>query len=194
MKAYIINLKGANDRFEHCKGEVDKARLQAKFVHGYDNRGHELKHAQDWISSQIGVSFSHYMVNEEIRHGELNEPILIFEDDFKLCDDFLGKLVYAIDRLPDDWQIACLCWFGRGHTIEPVNETWVNFTGGDIWGCCAYLVNGSKGAESVCNAISPIWSHIDRMLWESCRDGKLKGYFIKDGFVQQLWDFKSQNI
>jgi GR25 family glycosyltransferase involved in LPS biosynthesis len=136
------------------------------------------------------------MAVEEIRHNKMG-PTLVLEDDVKLPESFMFKLRDAIHALPADWDVAALSWFigtQCSANWNSVNEHWQTFTKGDVWGQAAYLVNGSKGAERILNCIHPVYSHIDRMFWESCRDGKMKGYFSIHQLVHQTWDFESQNI
>lgn len=204
MKVFCINMKDATDRRAHCEEQFAKAGLTATFVRGFEGRASKLRHEQDWISQQVGVCISHYMVNEEIKHSKINEPVLVFEDDILLKENFRIELGNAIKRLPFDWHIAALSWFvGEGYSAQThhLSDVWCEFISGDIWGCGAYLVNGYKGAEAVLNCITPIRSHIDRMLWECCRDGLMNGYF-HSGAMEEKWQrgivglkmFASQNV
>jgi GR25 family glycosyltransferase involved in LPS biosynthesis len=193
--AFCINMKGADVRRQHCAAQFDKAGIEVAFVRGFDGRASHLRHESHWISNQVGVCISHISVVEEIRHRGLG-ICLVFEDDIILGADFIPRLQNAMESLPADWDIACLSWF-RGKSkpvVEPVSAAWGALVYGDIWGCACYLVNGTRGAEAVYDCLVPIRSHIDRMFWECCRDGYLKGYFITDQFVKQSWEFPSQNI
>jgi GR25 family glycosyltransferase involved in LPS biosynthesis len=195
MKFFCINLPGAVERRRHCELQFEAAGIDVTFIRGFDGRASRLYHEEDWISCQIGACISHIMAVEEIRHNEYG-PTLIFEDDVVLETDFAKKLETVLYALPEDWDVAALSWFpsGDGAEFRSVNQHWQKFTAGDVWGQDCYLVNGAKGAEAIMNCITPVRSHIDRMFWESCRDERMNGYFIKKQFVKQGGGFPSQNI
>ena len=195
MRFFCINLRRATERRRHCEEQFRAAGLDVTFIRGFDGRASRLHHEEEWVSSQIGASISHIMAVEEIRHNDYG-PSVIFEDDVVLEPDFSHKLDAALCSLPVDWDVAALSWFtsGEGAEFRSVNDHWQKFTAGNVWGQDCYLVNGAKGAEAVLDCITPIRSHIDRMFWESCRDGQMTGYFIKQQFVKQGGGFPSQNI
>jgi GR25 family glycosyltransferase involved in LPS biosynthesis len=198
MKAFCINLKEASARRAHCEKEFEREGLNVTFVRGFNGRESKLSHQKEWVSTQIGASISHYMVVEEIRHNNFG-PALILEDDISLPRSFALKLRDAMRFLPSGWHVAALSWIvqkEKGYTAEwtSVNDYWQKFVKGDVWGQAAYLVNGSQGAERILECIHPLYSHIDRMFWENCRDGKLNGYFLKNELVIQGSQFESQNI
>jgi len=195
MRFFCINMKHASERRAHCEMQFEANGLEVTFIRAFDGRGSKLHHEEEWVSCQIGASISHIMAVEEIRHNGYG-PTVIFEDDVVLETGFSQKLDTAFRTLPAGWDVAALSWFpsGDGAEFEQVDEHWQKFKAGDVWGQDCYIVNGAKGAEAVLDCITPIRSHIDRMFWESCRDGLLEGYFIKKQFVKQSGGFPSQNI
>ena len=106
------------------------------------------------------------------------------------------RLQQVVDTLPADWQVAAIGWIaGSEHLpFAHITEHWQRHHAGDIWGTGAYLVNGAQGAAAILDCITPIRSHIDRMFWESVRDGRLKGYFLREPLAWQRTDMASQNV
>jgi len=197
MKIYCINMKDAAERCAWCEEQFKREGMDVTFVRGFDGRASRLRHEQEWISKQVGVCISHISLMEEIRHSfQLDEIYLVFEDDPIIEADFMNKLLARIETLPEHWNVAAVSWFGgdKGAEMERVNDDWSTFKSGDVWGQCCYLVNGSWGANQILECITPIRSHIDRMFWECCRDGLMKGYFMNNPLVLPNWSFKSQNV
>ena len=58
----------------------------------------------------FGCALSHLVAWATALNGEEleNEPLLFFEDDAYLCDEFFEKLATALPLVPDDWDILYL--------------------------------------------------------------------------------------
>jgi GR25 family glycosyltransferase involved in LPS biosynthesis len=189
----------ADDRRYHCMKQFDKAGIEATFIRGFNGKESQLFHKSNWITCQVGACISHYMAVEMVRAMDLGVTV-IMEDDIILDVDFKKQISLALSSIPYDWDVAALAYFGaephKGTppVFEAINHHWSKVISGDVWGQAAYMVNGKKGAENILSCITPIRSHIDRMVWECCRDGLMNGYFINKQFIEQGWDFPSQNI
>jgi len=200
MKFLCINLPQAADRRAHCDEQFKIAGIDVKYLRAFHGRESRLKHESDWISNQIGACISHYMAVEFARIND--EITVIFEDDIKLTECFktkLGVLLSQLHATDSNWDVCALAYFGANGNNGDVPKfkdvgNLQKVTFGDVYGQAAYIVNGARGAENILNYITPIRSHIDKMFWECCRDGYLNGYFVKDQFVTQGWDFPSQNV
>jgi GR25 family glycosyltransferase involved in LPS biosynthesis len=197
MKFFCLNIETAQERRAHCEREFAKAGIGVDFVNAFDARYNGIRHQNGYYrTGHLGCYLSHMWMIEEVRRYDYS-PAVIFEDDVCLADDFDKKLRESVAALPDDWEVAFPGWwpkhFDHGKLkINNVNGHWMQVTGGELWGCHCYMVNGRRGGDKLIKLLQPILGHVDNMILGAIVRGDVKGYFARSPLADQSGSFKSQ--
>ncbi|KAI5187043.1 hypothetical protein NEHOM01_1888 [Nematocida homosporus] len=144
-------------RFNAVDGQEIYART--KTLQEYSN-GMPIRPTNRSIRSRInaanagraGCHLSHLLVLKTVAMSDSTKPVLILEDDIDLDTLFVAKIEEALANPPDHWDIILLG--GMFHTAwwgHPANK---HLRAGKYQACLhAYLVNGSKSAHKIAEAI-----------------------------------------
>ncbi|MGF1721739.1 glycosyltransferase family 25 protein [Vibrio kyushuensis] len=113
MKAYCITLNGCEDRQLTTEAVLSKAQLSVEFFIGVDARvdAHPLldrirekqflfKMGRPAAIGEFGCYASHYLMWQKC--VELNEPIIIFEDDFDINPEMFQNTLNIAEEYIDD--------------------------------------------------------------------------------------------
>lgn len=144
-----------------------KQRLEGKTKTDY--RGH------------LGCTVSHLNVI-----GNIENMTVIFEDDAEVVPQFREKFqgcLAAVTKLDPDWEVLLLGWccnykdhyYCKDNDSEPIHE------GGIVkvhyWiGGWAYCIRNKTVAQKILALFNPMPWHIDLVLAQASKDGKLKVY------------------
>ncbi|MCG7496814.1 glycosyltransferase family 25 protein [Vibrio sp. Of7-15] len=110
MKAFVLTLKGCDERQQLTTDILHSASVDFEFLYGVDGRKGEhplLKRYNDKefqfncgrpaALGEIGCYASHYLAWQKC--VELNEPILVFEDDLSIEDGFHSSIDYCSELI-----------------------------------------------------------------------------------------------
>lgn len=115
MKTFVINLDRDTDRLAHIRAECARAGLTFERFSALrgDALPDELKPYFDAAdptlgNGEIGCYASHLAIMMRIARGEVETPVLVFEDDIRLVTGFRAMLSALIAALPEEWDIVRL--------------------------------------------------------------------------------------
>jgi glycosyl transferase family 25 len=123
-KALLINLPRHEDRYRDVKMQLQSAGIayeRAEAVDGKMLSKEDLKanvtRMARWFLTRgmIGCFLSHRYCWQ--RCIEAGGPILVFEDDVVLADNFTAALSDALAALPEDWDVLLLGALGAVHPL-----------------------------------------------------------------------------
>jgi len=135
---YVINLEERKDRWNKCIREFAKYNIEENKIIRFDAFKPELeKHnisdysefnkilsrRSNYIQGALGCKLSHMSILKKYINIP-NKIILILEDDFKLCNDFLNKMdnnLLNLDKL-QNWN---MCYLGFSMNYKH-NSTLIN--------------------------------------------------------------------
>jgi len=122
-KALLVNLPRHQERFQKVKQQLDGAGVNFERANAVDGKmltPAELKAdvtlLARWLITRgmVGCFLSHRACWQRcVDDGK--GPILVFEDDVILADNFTASLTAALDKLPDDWDVLMLGALGAVH-------------------------------------------------------------------------------
>jgi len=156
--------------------EYDRNSISKEVINKYyklDNLSH----------AQICITITHIEIYKKILENKF-KLCLILEDDALLDIDFLKKLNYYIDNLPNDFDIGFIN-SGCGMHIKDTNneQIWYKFNYSRT--CCAYLIT-DIACKKLIDSIIPFNDAIDHELNAQINKLKLNSYWceptiVKDG-------------
>jgi GR25 family glycosyltransferase involved in LPS biosynthesis len=179
MKSFVINLQRRPDRLaffneKNADKLSDLSRLDAIDGKSLDiqmlnEMGYDTN--KDWIDpirktklshGEVGCFLSHWKAWEKC--VELNEPILIFEDDAILTDEFDEK---EIEKYIQEHELFYLAWLEmRGDRMQPIDE--MVFKPFYPYWLCAYAITPSAARTLLdgqgCKSIIPADEYVPFML------------------------------
>jgi len=122
-KALLINLPKHEERFRTVKEQLDAAEVTYEKANAVDGRQLTVADQERKVTAlgralmtpgMIGCFLSHRACWERCVEMD-NGPIIVFEDDVVLADNFTAMLHAAMDELPDDWDVLLLGALGAVH-------------------------------------------------------------------------------
>jgi hypothetical protein len=129
-------------------------------------------------SSQICITIEHIETYREIINScqDENEWYLILEDDSIFCDNFIDKLNFCLENIPNDAEYLDICdYFIINH-----NDIWVR--NNSTRTTCAYLIN-KKTCEKLLNTIIPFEKAIDHELNKQFNIHDIKVYWSSKSLI-----------
>ena len=122
-KALLINLPKHEERFRTVKEQLEKAEVDFEKADAVDGRKLTVEDQEARVTAlgralmtpgMIGCFLSHKSCWE--RCVQLaNGPIIVFEDDVILAENFTASLHAAMDELPEGWDVLLLGALGAVH-------------------------------------------------------------------------------
>ena len=111
-KIYIINLKDSTDRWKNCEEQLNKygitnyerfdaIRPDLNKIDPIQYSKNNMKHSKNYIIGALGCKLSHLQIIMNAKKNNYNQ-ILILEDDFLLCNNFLEKYNNIISIMNQD--------------------------------------------------------------------------------------------
>jgi GR25 family glycosyltransferase involved in LPS biosynthesis len=130
-KAYVISMERDSDRRERFLARCRKAGLTVEWFNAIDGRsvdiadrirrGYLTKDFSLRMPGSLGCLLSHIDLWEKIQKERICDYALIFEDDAKIPENFLSRLVrIPWSAVPDDWDMLWLGWHKLA--CDPVNR------------------------------------------------------------------------
>jgi len=202
-KCFYLNLDKNTDRRKHLEHELNRSNLlkdkcervsavDGSLIHPrYVKKGLLTENAIDDILSEmitawglsitqgaLGVILSYISLFEKIK--DLKTPVITFEDDIKITENFDDYLNEILKELPDDFDV---CYLGYGDTtIESTTYSkHLSIPKGRIT-CLPGLVISPSGAEKLLDLIKNLDNQIDTAITEHFN--KLKVFISNQKIVQ----------
>jgi len=108
-KIYIINLKHRTDRWHNCVQQLNKynitnyerfdaIRYDFKDINPIHYKNNNMKLSNNYIIGTMGCKISHYNIIKNAKKNNYNN-ILILEDDFLFCNNFIEKYNEIISNI-----------------------------------------------------------------------------------------------
>lgn len=122
-RALLINLPKHTKRFEAVSAEMEAAQVRYERAEAVDGKAMppaEYKEKVTFMARQlmtpgmVGCFLSHQNCWRRCAE-EANGPLLVFEDDVMLTENFAEQLSTAMAELPDDWDVLLLGALGAVH-------------------------------------------------------------------------------
>ena len=113
-KIFLLNLDRRKDRLEKCITILESHNIEYERFSAID--GSKIDGDMGpLLKGEIGCRTSHLNIIKKAKKEKLNS-ILILEDDFEMCDNFIESFESTIKQLPVDWEWL---YFGGSHFEEP---------------------------------------------------------------------------
>jgi GR25 family glycosyltransferase involved in LPS biosynthesis len=131
-------------------------------------------------NSECGCWISHYRC---IDYAKKNGPLLVFEDDAVLSNDFTARLEEAIKDLPDDWDFLSLFSESEQNILSKSSE----INSKHIHKCISQLsmnvaiLYSQKGAGKIIKIFNRFGTtyNVDSVIYRASRDGSLNGFIVR---------------
>tara|TARA_B110001450_G_scaffold235479_1_gene240218 strand:+ start:17777 stop:18442 length:666 start_codon:yes stop_codon:yes gene_type:complete len=171
-RIYIINLKERTDRWKMCIEQLakfniknyerfDAIRPDLTKINPIHYSKNNMKHSKNYIIGALGCKLSHLQIIKDANEKMYNQ-ILILEDDFLFCDNFIEKYNDIISNIEQnkininmlylgfsivrpntfiDTSISFLKKLNNGHTTHAyiLNKTFYDIIIGEINNCCCEI-------------------------------------------------------
>ena len=208
-KAYYITIKDASKRQKFIESQFTEQGLLVEKIIGIDKKNI----TQDYLDLNkyimpnclinrcwktpgvIGCWLSHCLLWKDIlnKYSNSDEKVfLIFEDDAKLCCNFIKQYDFYMKYVPNDWDMV---WLGHTklkgtyinrYVLKPTNNPGYGYNSQTH----CYIIKKSS-IEKLLNIVWPIKPHeaIDTLLRKHF--DKFNAYFIRNNIATQNKQFKS---
>lgn len=127
MKAYLINLDGAEERLQTSRNTLQQAGFEVQRISAVDGRKlqmpvnnyaqtlYRLFHGKKTIPSEVGCYFSHLLAMRSFLQTDDNVALIV-EDDIGADGDSLAVISAALNYA-DYWDILRLSGLRHGHPL-----------------------------------------------------------------------------
>ncbi len=203
-RCYYLNLERRPDRKLFIEGELNKSQIlkdiyeRFEAVDGYKVNPRDVESGllsdnsiedvlMDTVTAWglsltqggLGVLLSYKKLFEKI--SESDSPVITFEDDTHIIDDFDFYLEKIVNELPDDFD---LCYLGYGEIkldVEKYSENLSKPKG--IITCLPSLLISPKGAKNLLDILKNVDNQIDTAIFSK---GKHLNLFVSNTKIVQV--------
>jgi len=161
VNIFVINLQDRQDRRDSVDQQLTDSNTEYRFFPAISVRDNPQKYFRRKSTLRFLLDTGRFPVTTELACYashlalwkmclELNEPVVIMEDDFRLADEFEKTLDYAREKIQQ-------CGFIR---LEPVEERWARKEGlepvvVEKRGCLRLIYQRMPSVRLTCYAIAP---------------------------------------
>lgn len=122
-KAYLINLPKHAERYRTVKAQLESAGMRYERIGAVDGKALSTTEMKANVTALARVLLTRGMIGCFLSHRkcwqhcleEADGPVLVFEDDVVLADNFQADLAAAMAELPADWDVLLLGALGAVH-------------------------------------------------------------------------------
>jgi GR25 family glycosyltransferase involved in LPS biosynthesis len=117
-KVFLINLDRRLDRLEFIKKQLDRVGIEAEKISAVDGNllNPDPKIGNGWNHKGVaGCALSHRKIIQTAKERGY-KSFLVIEDDTVFCDDFIKKLDFYMNQVPDNWDMIYL---GGNYLTKP---------------------------------------------------------------------------
>lgn len=196
---YCISLKNSDDRRKNIIKQCDKHNIKIEFFDAIDAkkfRFKKIKSLKDLQDSNkiisegaIGCFLSHYMLWNVLKYFNHNEFIII-EDDIIFKSNFIEKLKFYKQQLPNNWDHVFLGYSCFDNANDPIkiNENVLKCKLSPL-GTFAYMIKKSS-INTLLESTDNIWSHLDIQIQQKSLQ-KLNSYLFFPSLIEHNYSFQS---
>ena len=186
-KALLINLPRHSERFETVKAQLSAAGVGFERIAATDGKAlsRETINAEStrlgrllMTKGMIGCYLSHRSCWEHCVAA--GKPVIVFEDDVVLADDFAARLESALAELPEDWDVLLVGAIGAVlprkyganilHAVGAGGMRWPRWLSETVhaplrpFGTHAYVISAA-GANKLLTRAPRASYHVDVVAW-----------------------------